>query len=49
MADYTVKRLEEVQRLELELDVLDQPVVDHQRAEERSFGFDILREGRRCF
>ena len=43
--DAPMKRLEEVMRLELELDVLDQPVVDHQRAEQRRLGLDILREG----
>ena len=43
--DAPVQRLEEMMRLELELDVLDQPVVDHQRAEQRGFGLDILREG----
>ena len=31
--------------LQLELDVLDQPVVDHQRAEQRRLRLDILREG----
>ena len=43
--DAAVQRLEEMVRLELELDVLDQPVVDHQRAEQRGFGLDVLREG----
>ncbi len=44
LVDAAVERLEEVMRLQLELDVLDQPVVDHQRAKQRSLGFDILRE-----
>jgi hypothetical protein len=41
-----MQRLEEMVRLQPYLDVLDQPVVDHQRAEKRRFRFDILREGR---
>ena len=43
--DSAVQRLEEMMRPELELDVLDQPVVDHQRAQQRGLGFDILRKG----
>jgi hypothetical protein len=31
-------------RLEAKLDVLDQPVVDHQRAKQRRFRLDILGE-----
>ena len=42
--DAPVQRLEEMIRPKLELDVLDQPVVDHQRAEQRGLGFDVLRE-----
>ncbi len=42
--DATMKRLEEVMRLKLELDVLDQPVVDHQCAEQRGLGLDVLRK-----
>ena len=50
--DAAVQRLEEMVRAKLELDVLDQPVVDHQRPEERRLGLDILGErrgsGRSC-
>ncbi len=45
--DPAVERLEEVLAAELELDVLDQPVVDHQRAEQRRFRRDIVRQRRR--
>ena len=46
--DPAVERFEEVQRLQFELDVLDQPVVDHQRAQKSGFGLDILWEGWSC-
>ncbi len=43
--DPAVERLEEMLRPQLELDILDQPVVDHQRAEQRRLGRDIVRQG----
>ena len=51
IVDAAVERLEEMLRAELELDVLDQPVVDHQRAKQRGLGLDILgkRGGRGRF
>ena len=39
-----MQRLEEMMRLQPDLDVLDQPVVDHQRAEQRGLRLDILGE-----
>jgi hypothetical protein len=39
-----VERLEEMMRLELQLDILDQPIVDHQRAKKRRLRLDILGE-----
>ncbi len=46
--DAAVHRLEEMIGSELELDVLDQPIVDHQRAQQRGLGLDILRKRRGC-
>ena len=40
--DAAMQRLEEMVRLQAQLDVLDQPVVDHQRAKQRRLRFDIL-------
>ncbi len=42
--DSPVQRLEEMVRLQFELDVLDQPVVDHQCAQKRGLRLDILRQ-----
>ena len=46
LVDPPVQRLEEMVRLQPELDVLDQPVVDHQRAQQRGLRLDILRQCR---
>ena len=45
VVDPPVQRLEEMLGAELELDILDQPIVDHQRAEQRGLGLDILGQG----
>ena len=37
-------RLVEMLGAQLELDVLGEPVIDHQRAEQRGLGLDILRQ-----
>ena len=45
-----MQRLVKVLRAELELNVLRQPIVDHQRAEQRRLGLDILgKRGRGTF
>ena len=44
LVDPAVQRLEEMLGAELELDVLGQPVVDHQRAEQRRLRLDIVRK-----
>jgi hypothetical protein len=41
VVDAAVQRLEEMFGPELELDVLDQPVVDHQRAQQRGLRLDV--------
>jgi hypothetical protein len=41
-----VQRFEEMVRLQLELHVFDQAIVDHQRAQKGGFRFDILRQCR---
>ena len=46
IVDPPVQRLGEMVRLELQPDILDQPVVDHQRAKQRRLRLDILGEGR---
>jgi hypothetical protein len=43
-----VQRLEKMVRLQAKLNVLDQPIVDHQRAKQRRFRLDILRERGGC-
>ena len=45
LVDAPVQRLEEMLGAQLELDVLGQPVVDHQRAEQGRLGLDIVRAG----
>ena len=45
LVNAAVQRLEEMKRLQFELDVLDQAVVDHQRAEQGRFRLDVLRKG----
>ena len=47
LVDAAVQRLEEMLGAQLELDVLGQPVVDHQRAEQRRLGLDIVGQGLR--
>ena len=39
-----MERFEEMLRLDLDLDILGNAVVDHQRAQQRGFGFDIARQ-----
>jgi len=46
IVDPAVELLVEMVRLELEPDVLDETVVEHERAKERGLGFDISGEGR---
>ena len=46
IVDPPVQRLEEMVRSKLELDVLDQPVVDHQRAQQRRLRLDIVGQRR---
>src|SRR3546814_6962523 len=43
--DAPVERRMEMFGLELDLNVFDEPVVDHQRAKQRAFRLDVLREG----
>ena len=45
LVDAAVQRLGEMLRAEYHHDVFDQPVVDHQRAEQRLLGLEILRQG----
>ena len=42
--DAAVQRLEEMVRLQPDLDVLDDAIVDHQRAKQRRLRFDVLRQ-----
>ncbi len=44
VVDAAVQRLEIMVRAKLQLNVLNQPVVDHQRAEQRCLRLDIMRE-----
>ena len=48
LVDAAVQRLEEMVGSKPDLDVLDQPVVDHQRAEQRRLRLDILGERGGC-
>ncbi len=44
LVDAAVQRLEEMVGAKLELDILDQPVVEQQRAQQRGLGLDVLGE-----
>jgi hypothetical protein len=46
LVDAGVERLEEMLGPQSELDVLGDPVVDHQRAEQRAFRLDVVRKSR---
>ena len=48
VVDAAVQRLEIMVRTKLELDILDQPIVDHQRAKERRLCLNIVRQDWGC-